>query len=410
MRILHTSDWHLGHTLRDLSREAEHEAFLAWLLDRIEQHEVDALLIAGDVFHSANPTAAAQAAYYRFLAEARRRFPMLDIVVIGGNHDSPARLDAPAPLLDAMHVHVVGGLPRRADGAIDAERMVVPLTDADGNITAWVAAVPFLRRSDLPPADREGDPVVEGVRRIYDDVFAAARSRRFLGQALLAMGHCYMVGSSLSETSERAILGGNAHALPASLFPPDCAYAALGHLHLAQDVGRPEVRYSGSPIPLSLAEAHYLHEVVLVEFDGARRTAITPIAIPRTVGMLRVPETAPGPIDAVLSLLRALPPAGEGPPPFVEVRIALERPEAELRRKVEDALAGRHARLVDIVTSRAGSAVALGDAAPGRRLADLDPVDVFAMKYAREHGTAPPSELVAAFRELLDQQRAEEAA
>jgi exonuclease SbcD len=119
MKILHTSDWHLGHSLHDHSREAEHQAFLAWLLDTLEVESVDALLICGDVFDNANPAAQSQALWYRFLAEAQHRLPGLDIVVIGGNHDSAARLDAPDPLLRALRVRVVGGLPYENDGTIN---------------------------------------------------------------------------------------------------------------------------------------------------------------------------------------------------------------------------------------------------------------------------------------------------
>src|ERR1044072_9068575 len=108
MRLLHTADWHLAHTLADTSREAEHSAFLDWLLDMLEAQEVDALLVAGDIFDTANPSAEAQAAWYQFVARARRPCPRLDIVVIGGNHDSAARLDAPDPLFAALEVRVVG--------------------------------------------------------------------------------------------------------------------------------------------------------------------------------------------------------------------------------------------------------------------------------------------------------------
>ncbi|MFP2913001.1 exonuclease subunit SbcD, partial [Pyxidicoccus sp. 3LFB2] len=149
MRLLHTSDWHLGHTLYDVSREAEHAAFLDWLLETLEAQAVDALLVAGDIFDTANPSADAQAAWYHFVARARRRMPRLDVVVIGGNHDSAARLDAPDPLFAALGVRVVGGLPRTR-GELELERLLVPLHDAKGRVGAWVAAVPYLRPADLP--------------------------------------------------------------------------------------------------------------------------------------------------------------------------------------------------------------------------------------------------------------------
>src|SRR5688572_911159 len=127
MRILHTSDWHLGHLLLDLPREREHQAFLAWLLDVLETERIDALLVTGDVFDAGNPPATALAAWYGFLAEAHRRRPAMTTVVIAGNHDSPGRLAAPSPLMAGVRTHVVGQLPRVAGGALDASRVVVPL-------------------------------------------------------------------------------------------------------------------------------------------------------------------------------------------------------------------------------------------------------------------------------------------
>lgn len=201
MRLLHTSDWHLGHTLHDVPRDFEHEAFLGWLLETIGEQRVDALLVAGDIFDTANPSARAQAQYYRFLTEARRRYPALQVVVIGGNHDSADRLDAPTPLLDQLGIHVVGGLPRKADRQLDLDRLLVPLRGADGEVQAWVAAVPFLRPADLPPIPDTEDPLVEGVRAVYREVFEGARRRRTPGQAILGMGHLYMTGTALSELS-----------------------------------------------------------------------------------------------------------------------------------------------------------------------------------------------------------------
>ena len=140
MRVLHTSDWHLGHLLHDLPRDREHAAFLDWLCDTIAAEAIDAVLISGDVFDAGNPPARALAAWYGFVAAARRRRPHLTVVAIAGNHDSPARLTAPAPLLAAAGVHVIGTVGRDADGAIDAGPLVVPLEDGSyiqAGIVSW---------------------------------------------------------------------------------------------------------------------------------------------------------------------------------------------------------------------------------------------------------------------------------
>lgn len=414
MRIVHTSDWHLGHTLQGLTREREHDAFLAWLLDTLEGEGADALIVAGDVFDTANPSARAQAQWYGFVAEARRRRPCLDVVVAAGNHDSPGRLEAPSPLFHALGVHVVGNL-RWNGGRVDEERVVVPLR-AGGEVAAWVAAVPFLRPGDLPPAaEGEQDELISGVRRVYDQVLAAARRRREPGQALLATGHCYLAGSRVSELSERKILGGNQHALPAELFPDDVAYAFLGHLHLAQKVGgREGVRYSGAPLPFAASEAGYPHQVLVVELDGETLAGVRSLAVPRAVEFVRVPAQGALPLAQVVELLLLLPARTPGVPdeqrPYLEVCVAVDRPEPGRRRRVEEALEGRAPRLVKLTLDRAGGGKSLADAVGVRELGELTPEEVFVNRYRKDHPGDPPAALLAAFHELADlvgQQRGE---
>ncbi len=405
VRIIHTADWHLGHTLHEFSRELEHRHFLAWFLDALGEQRADALLIAGDIFETANPSAMAQEMWYRFLAEARRRYPKLDIVVIGGNHDSAARLDAPRPILSAQDVFMVGGLPRQADGGLEMDRLLAPLHDSDGCVKAWVAAVPYLRRGDLPRIEDVEDRLIGGVRQVYAEVIAAARERCSADQALLAMGHCYMFGSQLSERSERPILGGNQHALPADIFPDGVAYVALGHLHLPQYVVPGHIRYSGSPIPLSLKERTYRHQVLLVELEDAERVSIRPLYIPRTVELLRIPEQGSRPLAEILSHLHALPMADQESQdewPYLEIHVSLPTPEPTLRADVESALESRRVRLVGLHTEYTGTGAALGDTVEPQPLNELGVEDVFLKCWHVKYEEPPSAELIAAFHELVE--------
>src|SRR5262245_48539245 len=125
MRLIHSSDWHLGHMLRgEVTRELEHQAFLAWLVERCIEEAADALVITGDVFDTATPPAIAERMWFEFLAAARRARPAMDVIAIAGNHDSPARLGAASSVLRELGVHVVGGLPRTAGGALDLDRIL----------------------------------------------------------------------------------------------------------------------------------------------------------------------------------------------------------------------------------------------------------------------------------------------
>lgn len=405
LRILHTSDWHLGHALHGCERTFEHAAFVEWLLEVVLRERVDAVLISGDVFDAANPPAGATALWYRFLAQAWSAHPRLQLVVIGGNHDSAARLEASDPLLRALgRLTVVGGLSRR-DGDVDFDRLAVPIRDGAGAIAAWLAAVPFLRAADLAGAGEEDAPD-EGARRVVEGAAAAARRQRRPGQALLAMAHCHVAGGAMSELSERRLSAGNQEALPAQLFPADACYVALGHLHLAQQLPGPTaIGYSGSVLPLSFPERRYPHQVSLLELDGERLASARSLRVPRAVEVLSLPEDGPRPLEEVLRMARDLPPRGDGPEerrPFLEVRVSLDRPEPGLRQLFDDALQGKEARLVRIAPPvLLGGGEALADA-PDLSGLDLLPEDVFRRKHERDYGSPPPDDLVAAFRELRD--------
>lgn len=401
LRLLHTSDWHLGQELHGLSREAEHRAFLAWLLDALTEQDVDALLVTGDVFDTQNPPITAQAMLYEFLAKAKRARPDLDVVIIGGNHDSAARLEAPNAILKPLDVHVVGHLPK------EPAKLLVPLTDRDGRTRALCAAIPFLRLADLPvpvPGEEVEDALVWGVRAVHERIFTAALARcEAEALPLVATGHCYMVGSALSEMSERRILGGNQHALPADLFPDACAYVALGHLHKPQAVGgRDTVRYAGSPFPLSVTEKDYKHQAVLVEVGA--ETTVTPLLVPRTVDYLRVPRTGAAAPEDVLAELAALDlPADPGRDlrPYLEVVVRLERPSPSLRHDVEQALEGKPVRLCRLAVEYVASETAAPVETPD--LAGLHPEEVFERAWARFYPEEPPGEAHRhAFRELLE--------
>jgi exonuclease SbcD len=414
MRLLHTSDWHLGQTLHNYERTYEHQCFLDWLLTTIVAEDIDALLIAGDVFDTANPSAAAQKQLYRFLQQARARAPRLDIVVIAGNHDSPGRLEAPGPLLEAHGTSVIGHVLKNAALEIDLERHLIPLHDKSGAVAAWCLAIPFLRPGDvprLPVIDGEeapADPYLAGIALLYRQAYQLAAARRQPGQAIVAMGHCHMVDGTASLESERRIVIGGTEALPAAIFDPAIAYAALGHLHLAQRVGQKEhLRYCGSPLPLSFAEVGYQHQVLRIDLAGGA-AIVTPLMVPRAVELLRVPPK-PAPLEEALAALEALQPADLPlhQQPFLEVRVLLDAPEPGLRGRIEAAIAGKPVRLAKIEPTRKLDGAASVDTALSLdQLAQLQPDDIFRRLYLQRYGSEAPDDQLQAFAELLNSESA----
>jgi exonuclease SbcD len=394
MRLIHTSDWHLGHTLRgEVTRDYEHAAFLAWLVETCVRQAADALVITGDVFDSATPPASAERMWFELLAAVRRARPALDVVAIAGNHDSPARLGAASSVLRELGVHVVGSLPRLGDGGLDLDRILIPVAGGRG----LIAAVPFLRPVDV------GAEVSDPLTAIYGEVIAAARARRRPDQALIVTGHLYVAGADTQYLSERRVSIGGQESAPLRLFPDDIDYVALGHIHRPQRVGRPSIRYAGAPLPLSLDEADYKNQVVAIDFAAGRLRDLRSLAVPRVVEIVRVPKRGAAPLADVIAELARLPLLVPGDParPYLEVVVALDRPEPKLRAAVEAALDGKRPRLVRLGVELTGDGNALGDRVVQQRLAELDPREVFVRLWARDHAEPPSDAVVAGFDGLL---------
>ncbi|MEK0363226.1 exonuclease SbcCD subunit D C-terminal domain-containing protein [Pseudomonas sp. CBC3] len=399
MRLIHTSDWHLGQTLHGQDRDYEHTQFLVWLLDQLVAHQIDALLIAGDVFDTVNPPLKAQERLYDFIVRAHEKLPQLDIVMIAGNHDSGGRIELPAPLMKRLNAHAVGRISWVAEGQLDHERLRVPLHDTNGQVAAWCLTLPFLRPAEVTGFDT-GDDYMAGIRHVHQHLIVAAEAARQPGQALIAMSHAHMAGGAVSEESERSIVIGNAEALPASLFPEAIAYVALGHLHKPQQVaGQARIRYSGSPLPLSFAEVNYPHQVLLAEFEGDRLENIESLPVPRAVEMIRIGRA---PLAEVITALEALPQVGlfSENLPWLEVRVQLDEPLPDLRVRIEAALTGKAARLVRIASEYAGrrgeadSEVLLG-------LDQITPQELFTRAWEEQFGNPPDEQALDDFASLL---------
>ncbi|MDR2683402.1 MAG: exonuclease SbcCD subunit D C-terminal domain-containing protein [Dysgonamonadaceae bacterium] len=347
MILLHTADWHLGQTFYEYDRKAEHLHFLSELEKQIDELSVDVLLIAGDVFDSPNPSAESQKMFYRFLHETTSRHPQLQIVIIAGNHDSAARLEAPNPLLEEMNITIRGLVRKTPEGTIDYDYLLVPLKKGE-ETAAWCIAVPYLRQGDYP----EAGTYAEGVGKMYETLYEKIPDKT---KPIIAMGHLQATGSEISENdrSERTIIGGLECVSPDS-FSREIAYTALGHLHRAQRVsGRENVRYSGAPLPMSFAEKNNKQGVTLVEING-KDVKIERIEMEAPVKLLSIPPEA-RPLTEVLEAVAQLP---EGiltaNSPYLEIKVLITEPEPSLRFHIEEALKNKSVRLARITAVTQG--------------------------------------------------------
>ena len=401
IRILHTADWHLGQTFFGYDRTQEHEHFLDWLAGVLTKNKIDVLIVAGDVFDVSNPSAASQRMFYRFIHRVTTENPRLQLVVVAGNHDSAARLESPLPLLQEMRTEIKG-IVRKQNGKIDYEHLLVELKNAAGEVEALCLAVPFLRQGDYPVVETEGNPYAEGVKELYARLLKYALKKRTDGQALVAVGHLLATGSEIAEKdhSERIIIGGLESVSPES-FPEQIVYTALGHIHKAQRVsGRENIRYAGSPLPMSFAEKHYHHGVVKVTLDEGWAVEIEKLEYTPLVRLLSIPATEAAAPDEVLDELRGLELPEDEPMPYLEVKVKLSEPEPMLRQQVEEILEGKPVRLARIVSFyRQAAEGSVEEEVLTAGLQEMNPLQIVKATLENSYQTEMPEELVNLFQE-----------
>ncbi|MBO7146596.1 MAG: exonuclease SbcCD subunit D C-terminal domain-containing protein [Lentisphaeria bacterium] len=352
MKILHTSDWHLGKTLGGRRRYDEFAAFLSWLIGLIREKEVTHLLLSGDVFDNTTPSSRAQELYYEFLVNARSA-GCRHIVVTAGNHDSASLLDAPGLLLRPMNIHVIGNV---SDAPADE---VLLLKDEKGDPELVVCAVPYLPDRVLrissagESAEEKNKNQLQGLRDHYRSVCEYGRKLQWESGGkipLVAMGHLYLSGSMLQEgDGVRELYIGTLLRIDREIFPEYVDYAALGHLHVPQSVdGIEKIRYSGSPLALGFGEANHEKSVTLVSFpDG--KTVIEPCKVPQ----FRILQRISGNLEMILAAIHEL--KSQEQEMDLEITCSAERYEPGLNEKITAALEGTKLNLLILRTSLSAS-------------------------------------------------------
>ncbi len=297
MKILHTSDWHLGQSFFTKSRKNEHAAFLKWLLQQVEVHQIDAIIVAGDVFDTGTPPSYARELYHAFIGELQGM--QCTLVVLGGNHDSVSVLNESKALLKYLNSHVI------ASTYGELSEQVITLNDRKGQPSAVLCAVPFIRPRDVLVSEAGqsgtdkrqalGDAIKQHYGALYNEALSLRASieekqgeegsKNSAAIPIIATGHLTALGVSQSE-SVRDIYIGTLEGFDAKGFPP-ADYIALGHIHRPQKVAKTEhIRYSGSPIPLSFDELNTQKQVVLITFESESTTpTISTLPVPRFQAM-----------------------------------------------------------------------------------------------------------------------------
>ncbi|MDR0354955.1 MAG: exonuclease SbcCD subunit D C-terminal domain-containing protein [Deltaproteobacteria bacterium] len=380
MKVLHTSDWHLGRYLyKTKKRYGEFAAFLTWLEETISEREVEALLVCGDIFDTTTPTHRAQELYYSFLrALTDRRQVLRHVVIVGGNHDSPSFLEAPSKLLKSMGFHVIGAV----NG--DITREVLPLRDKDGRLELVVCSVPFLRESDLRTAElgeTESDrfqKIIAGLSQHYAEVYELAlkmASETEPRAPIAATGHLFLANVDAdSDDGVREILAGPLSALPLDKLPK-FDYLALGHIHSPKKVDDSnKIRYSGSPIPMGFNEAGSTKSVCLVEFSpqNPSQPEVELIPIPE----FQIIKRLEGDIDVLTKEIKAL--KDTYACAWLEINHTGTMTPSELRHALDELLTGTNLELLALRDARNRDKI-LEESGETADLADLSLETVFEM-------------------------------
>ncbi len=372
MRILHTSDWHLGRQLYNQKRTAEFEAFLGWLIETIEQNTIDTLLVAGDVFDTTTPSASTQEMYYKFLHQASKT-SCRNIVIIGGNHDSATLLNAPKQLLRNMNIFVVGEM------CDNIEEEVISLYDDNKQLQAIICAVPFLRDRDVrmvqayESIEEKAVQLVNGIEAHYDQVakLASEKAKRNTNIPIIAMGHLFTTAdrSKTGDGVRELYVGTLAH-IGGERFSDIFDYVALGHIHIAQKVGGCDhKRYSGSPIPMGFNEADQTKKVIMISFENGERR-IDEIEVPRFKNLYRIAGSAENITQKITDLLE------ENANGWLEITINEGDTAPDLSTKITNMIEKSELTLLSTKDTRAKEFYQM-TAASQEKLEDITPEEVF---------------------------------
>lgn len=403
MKIIHTADWHLGNVFHRHNRVAEHRHFFGWLRDTIVQQQPDALIVSGDIFDGPNPAAEVQRLFYDFLTHLSVEHPGMSIILIAGNHDSGARLEAGEELLRLHNIFVRGTVWKDAEGETYFERMILPLAPRGSDMAEVVCyALPFLRPADYPA----GLSVQDGLRHYLTNLDKRLKKTAFKRLPVVVAAHFYAHGALIQahEHSERLVVGGQ-DMVEIDTMGKAYAYVALGHIHRPQAVGNcANVRYAGSPLALSFSERDYKRAVNLVEIDTQGHVETTSLFYTPLCTLVSLPDRGALDPQEALSRLRSLPDAQPDDDreayPYVEMNIRLAQPEPELRRRIGEIIEHKAVKFCRITTSTYREQSAQDDTqrpAVENSLHSQAPIDIAKQYYTARYGNEMPEALVERF-------------
>ncbi|MEZ8241809.1 exonuclease subunit SbcD [Vibrio splendidus] len=380
MKILHTSDWHLGQNFYNKSRKNEHERFLQWLLEQVTEHDIDAIIVAGDIFDTSTPPSYAREMYNKFVVDSNKIDCQL--VLLGGNHDSVSVLKETQQLLKYMGADVI---PNTNE---DHATQVVELKGKNGDVEALVCAIPFIRPRDVLTSQagvtgvERQKQLGDAIKQHYQSVYDAAVEKRATFEnsehmPIIATGHLTAMGVQQSD-SVRDIYVGNLDGFAADGFP-DADYIALGHIHRPQVVAKREyIRYCGSPIPLSFDELKSQKQVCVVEFVEGERT-ISQLPVPTFQPLAEIK----GDLSEIESQLNQYIGLDSDQSVWLSIEVQAQDYLSDLQERMRALTEGLNVEVLQLRRARERRNQAL-EQESAETLSELSPMDVFTKRIALE--------------------------
>ncbi len=392
MKILHTSDWHLGQELMSYQRQEQQEAFLDQLLDIAVAERPDAMVVSGDIYHQVAPSARVRQLFLQKVMAIHHALPQMTIVVITGNHDSASQIRVHSPLWREFNVHVVGGIARRSDGSADFDRHIVAIGADTAHPVGYVAAVPFVAAGSYPnPAGGQFD-AKERVNRFYADLADAVAKRNSGGAPVVLAGHLTVSGAFDHQLADSVV--GGIDSIGQDVLQHGFDYVALGHIHKPSTFGDGRMRYCGSPLACSFGEIDYRHSVSIVTLHGHDLPEIREVEIADTAPLTLFPAE-PTEFGEAVERLAELP---DGP---CYLRLNIASDDGHAPANGEDTVAQRLAELGKgdchfcqfriTAGAGAGKAAALESLTAGE-MAETKPIDLIERYFDMRQRPLTPEE------------------
>lgn len=397
MKILHTSDWHLGHSLYNYDRTAEQQSFLEQLARIVATEKPDAMVVSGDIYHYSTPSAATQKMYTDAMLDIHKACPTMTMAVTAGNHDSSSKLEIDSSLWQHFGLNIVGCIKRTAE-EVNLDKHIIEVRNGE-EIQGYIVAVPHVYPQNFPLLDTD-TPREERQARFFQALLDEVEKRNADRLPVVLMAHLSIEGSDRSGHDESI---GGVEYVPLSTMGEGYDYLALGHIHCPQDIkgSNRRARYCGTPLPVSFDET-YPHSVTVVELDGHEEPQLRTVEIKNPIPLVTLPRE-PKPFEEALKELEEYPADKQA---YIRLNVLLDNNylAPDCHERAMSAVKGKACKYCYIKSTRGQQAAETdGKHLSIQEIQEKSPLDIAKLYYRETEGEEMDEELCELMSEVLRQ-------